>query len=177
MNGTRMTGVVAIVALAGMAFTVQGTQAQLTPKNEVDVAKATRYEAAAARIAVSRQFFDEAARYYEMAAKLRPAGDCQAVRDMMDASKLRFYLGDEGKAQWMLEDAADIALEYGDVKTAAKAYLDAAWIAHKRGGRHATAANKLVARAQKLAQSPLLGATERDALLGRIAAEVETGAM
>jgi hypothetical protein len=171
MNGTKMTGVVAIVAIAGMAFTVKGTQAQsAAARNGVDVAKAVRYEAAAARVATTKQYFGEAAHYFEMAAQLRPTGDCQAVKDMVDASRLRYYLGDEGKAQSLLENAGNVALQYGDVKTAAKSFLDAAWIARERGS-HAIVVQALISKAQKLAQSPLLDTSERDALLGRIAAE------
>ncbi len=172
MNGKRMMGVAAIVAIAGTAFTARASHAQsTTAKSEVDVSKAMRYEDAAARSSASRQYFKEAARYYETAATLRPAGDCQGVRDMVEASRIRYYLGDEGKAQSLLQDAGDIALQYGDVHTAAKAFLDAAWIARQRG-QHASVVQTLLARAQKLAQSPLLDAGDRDALLGRIAADV-----
>lgn len=171
MNGKRMMGVAAVVAIAGTAFTATASQAQsTTAKTEVDVAKAMRYEDAAARSAKSRTFFKEAARYYETAAGLRPAGDCKGVQDMVEASRINYYLGDERKAQSQLETAGEIALQYGDVGTAAKAFLDAAWIARQRG-QHAVVVRNLLARAQKLAQSPLLDASDRDALLGRIAAD------
>jgi len=171
MNGTKGMGAVAIVAFAGMTFAASGVQAQSARSGqEVDVAKATRYEAAAARVGTAREFFNEAARYLETAAALRPAGDCQAIEDMVQASRLRFYLGDEGKAQSTLEEAAELALTYGDVGTAARTFLDAAWIARTRG-RHATVVQGLISRAQKLAQSPLLAPAEREALMGRIAAD------
>lgn len=169
MNGTRMKGAVAIVAFAGMAFPISGVQAQSSANHEVDVAKAERYEDAAARSGTSREFFEESAKYWETAAKLRPAGDRQAVRDMVNASRVRYYLGDKGKAQSLLEDAGEIAMAYGDVPTAARSFLDAAWIAQDRG-RQKLVVQDLVSRAKKLAQSPLLDAVQRDALLGRIAA-------
>ncbi len=172
MNGMRMKGAVAFVAFAGMAFTANGMLAQSASGQEsVDVAKAQRYEAAAARVGKSMEFFNEAAKYWEAAAKLRPAGDCQAVQDMVEASRLKFYLGDEGKAQSLLQDAGEIAITYGDVATAARVFLDAAWIAESRG--QATVVQNLISRAQKLAQSPLLTDRDRNALLSRIAADAD----
>jgi len=88
------------------------------------------------------------------------------------ASRLRFYTGDEGKAQSLLEDAGQIAWAYGDVATAARVFLDAAWIAGTRGQGTVVVGN-LISRAQKLAQSPLLTADERDALLERISSEAD----
>lgn len=172
MNGMRMKGAVAIVAFAGMAFTANGMMAQSTSTEDgVNVAKAMRYEAAADRVGKSMEFFNEAAKYWEKAAALRPAGDCQAVQDMVEASRLRYYLGDEGKAQSLLEDAGEVAWTYGDVATAARAFLDAAWIAQERG--QATVVHTLISRAKKLAQSPLLTVDQREALLGRILAEAD----
>ena len=171
MNGTRMKGAVAIVAFAGMAFGASALQAQSGSGHEVDVAKAQRYEAAAERVGNTMEFFDEAARYWEAAASLRPEGDCQAVQDMVNASRLKFYLGNKGKAQSLLQDAGEIAIAYGDVGTAARVFLDAAWIARTRG--QATVVQNLLSKAQKLAQSPLLEESQRDALLARIAADAD----
>jgi ATP/maltotriose-dependent transcriptional regulator MalT len=171
MNGTRMKGAVAIVAFAGMAFGTSALRAQSGSSQEVDVAKAQRYEAAAERVGKTMEFFNEAAKYWEEAASLRPEGDCQAVQDMVNASRLKFYLGDKGKAQSLLQDAGEIAMAYGDVGTAARVFLDAAWIARARG--QATVVQNLLTKAQKLAQSPLLEESQRDALLARIAADAD----
>lgn len=172
MNGTRMAGGAVIAALVAMAFTAGTSQAQSSEaSNAKDLAKAAKYEATAQSVQKNVGQFAEAARYYEAAAKLRPTGDQNAVEDMVNASRLKFYLGDKAGAQYGLEHAGDIALQYGDVHTAAKCFLDAAWVAQRRGSDQAAAMRSLLTRARNLAQSPLLDSAARDALLGRIASD------
>ena len=62
--------------------------------------------------------------------------------------------------------AAGHALARGDLREAALAYLDAAWIAQEQ--RNPRKVWELGHRAEMLADSPLLGAKDRAAILGRI---------
>lgn len=166
MNGMKMRGGVAIVAFLGMAFGAGTLQADPGPRGRVDIAKALRYEAAAESVGRTPEFFQQAAEYLEAAADFRPEGDSQGVQDLVSASRLRFYAGDEGRAQSLLKEAGEVALAYGDVGAAAEAFLDAAWIARKRG--LAPVAQDLLSRAHKLTQSPLLEESQRSVLLSRI---------
>lgn len=58
--------------------------------------------------------------------------------------------------------SGELALEYGDLTTATGSFLDAAWIAQRRG--QGTVARNLVSRARRLAHSPLIDAQDRELL-------------
>ena len=62
--------------------------------------------------------------------------------------------------------AADHALARGDLRNAALAYLDAAWIAQEQ--RNHRQVYELGHRAEMLAESPLLASSDREAILQRI---------
>jgi hypothetical protein len=65
-----------------------------------------------------------------------------------------------------MANAAGHALARGDLRAAALAYLDAAWIAQEQ--KKPGLVWELGHRAEMLADSPLLGAADRAAILRRI---------
>jgi hypothetical protein len=65
-----------------------------------------------------------------------------------------------------MAQAAGQALARGDLRAAALAYLDAAWIAQEQ--KKPRQVWELGHRAEMLADSPLLGASDRAAILQRI---------
>lgn len=152
----------AIVAIS--VFTAVPATAQTTYK--ADGLKAVELESQARQLTTNVRGFSSAASLYRKAASLRVEGDPQGIRDLIQAGRLYFYVGKTGRATDSLASAGRIAIQFGDVVTAAQAYLDAAYAADANGDR--TKAFDLATRAQKLAQSPLIDAAERSALLARI---------
>ncbi len=113
----------------------------------------------------------EAAQLYRDAARLREPGDPLALRDRVWAGRLSYYVGNERQAYRDLLEAADLALETGDVIVAAHTYLDAGWVAHRMGWD--ADAHELADRARRLSLSPLLASAEKSRVLGRLAPEDE----
>ena len=125
---------------------------------EASLAEIEMIEAAARHLAADADW-DRAAALLRRAAELRPVGDAAAVRNLLRAGRLAFYEGHEEQAVRDFEAAGRRALDRGDVIASANAFTDGAWVA-KADGRPAKA-NELLARAQMLAQSPLLGRDDR----------------
>ena len=109
--------------------------------------------------------WDRAASLLRRAADLRPAGDPQAVRNLIKAARISFYDGDETQALRDFEAAGQRAMAMGDVIVAANAFTDAAWVANGRG--LGARAHDLLNRAQLLATSPLIPEAARDILKTR----------
>jgi hypothetical protein len=107
-----------------------------------------------------------AADLYRQAAELRGAGDAVAVQDLETAARLEFYQGSGRQAVRDLEAAGQRALGVGDIFSAAKAFVDAAWVAGRDG--QSIRARELIQTVQLLAQSPLLSSTERTHIEGRL---------
>ncbi len=129
------------------------------------IADIEKIEAAAAKQLASDGDWSRAAALFREAAGLRPAGDATAVADLLRAGRIAFYEGRERQAVRDFEAAGERALERGDVIGAADAFTDAAWVARADGRR--AEANALLARAQLLANSPLLERGARDRLRAR----------
>lgn len=167
MNGMRMWGMGAIVALSAALSGPTGLDAQIASATG-DQVRAANLEKQAETLATSRAGFDEAEGLFRKAADLRD-GTLQAVSPRRMAGRLAYYLGNLDRAYRDFEEAGETALEWGDVVNAANAFLDAAWVARENGqGRQAVA---MLSRARKLSHSPLIAAVDRRALEGRIAAQ------
>jgi hypothetical protein len=110
--------------------------------------------------------YDEAAKLLLRAAETRSVGDPMRVQDVILASRLTFYRGDETKARALMVRAAEEAAATGDVITAAHAYMDAAFIA--REAKETEGIGDLVRKAEMLAHSPLIGQADREGILVRI---------
>lgn len=124
-------------------------------------------EARAAQLASSGlDRLTEAASLYRKAASLRSEHDPQGVQNLITAGRLTYYAGKRRKAVADLVKAGDRALRYGDVASAATAYLDAGWVAQRSG--RSDHAYDLTMKGARLSQSPLLDETQRQLLTDRV---------
>ena len=121
----------------------------------------------------------EAQALYEQQGKLRKAAALHvkeaakrtaadpALSDALDrAGRLYAYTGDAVRGQMLMVKAARAALGRGDVLRGAHRLLDAAFIALQ--ARDSEAALELTTEAQLLSLSPLIGSSDRVAILRRI---------
>jgi hypothetical protein len=122
------------------------------------------HEAAAALVAAHR--YRDAARLHRRSAELRPAEDPLGFRCLSEAAALVYAAGDRSAARAGMARAAGHALARGDLRGAALAYLDAAWIAQEQ--KNPKQVWELGHRAEMLAESPLLGMSDRSAIMRRI---------
>jgi hypothetical protein len=122
------------------------------------------HEAAVALVAAHR--WGDAARLHRRSAQLRDADDPLGFRCLKDAAALAYASGDRSGARSDMAAAAGQALARGDLREAALAYLDGAWIAQEQ--KNPRQVWELGHRAEILADSPLLGAADRAAILRRI---------
>jgi hypothetical protein len=122
------------------------------------------HDAAVALVAAHR--WRDAARLHRRSAALRAPDDPQGFKCLTNAAALAYASGDRSGAREDMADAAAQALARGDLRAAALAYLDAAWIAQEQNDPRQVW--DLGHRAEMLAASPLLGASDRDAILQRI---------
>ena len=122
------------------------------------------HEAAVALVAAHR--WGDAARLHRRSAQLRDADDPLGFRCLKEAAALAYAVGDRAGARADMAAAAAQALTRGDLREAALAYLDAAWIAQEQ--KNPRQVWELGHRAEMLADSPLLGAADRAAILRRI---------
>jgi len=122
------------------------------------------HEAAATLVAAHR--LRDAARLHRRSAELRAPEDPFGFRCLNEAAALAWFAGDRAAARADLAKAADHALARGDLRSAALAYLDAAWVAQEQ--KNPRQVWELGRRAEMLADSPLLGASDRAAILQRI---------
>jgi hypothetical protein len=122
------------------------------------------HEAAEGLVAAHR--YRDAARLHRRSAELRPAEDPLGFRCLSEAAALVYAAGDRAAARGNLALAADHALARGDLRNAAMAYLDAAWIAQEQ--RNPRQVYELGHRAEMLSESPLLGTSDRAAIMQRI---------
>ena len=122
------------------------------------------HEAAAALVAAHR--YGDAARLHRRSAQLRDAEDALGFRCLKEAAALAYAAGDRSGARADMAAAASQALARGDLRLAADAYLDAAWIAQEQ--KNPRQVWELGHRAEMLADSPLLGLSDRTAIMQRI---------
>jgi len=123
-------------------------------------------EEAARNLFPNPKRYGEAVKLFLKAAELRAPADPMRVSDLVMASRLSFYRGDAEKARALMERAADEALTYGDVVTAAQTYLDAAFLAQEAKDRESV--KRLAKRAEQLSNSPLLAADQRANIRRRV---------
>jgi ATP/maltotriose-dependent transcriptional regulator MalT len=153
----------ALLALLPAAVAAQSTNGAAAP--DLARADAMHKEADALIQDQDTKNWKEAARLYEVAAKLRGAEDPASIGERVLAGELQHYLGSLSRAQDNLETAAEGALRYGRVLESAKLYLNAAFIAQERG--QAADVATLVRNAERLARSPHLSQDECDCILTR----------
>jgi tetratricopeptide (TPR) repeat protein len=158
-----------LAALAALLVGVPGLEAQSTAPATDEakrIALAEQLEQQAQEATKEIKNFKKASSLYREAAKT--LGDHpDAANHLVQAGRLAYYTGDEGRAIEDFRTAGEQALEWGDVLVAAQSFLDAAWIAaeEERGAE----AIELAQRAERLSSSPLIERQERASLLSRIA--------
>jgi hypothetical protein len=111
--------------------------------------------------------YGQAVKLFVRAADMRDPGDPVRVSNLVMASRLSFYAGKNTRATQLMQRAADEALAAGDVVRAANAYIDASHLALEDG--NVELIPELVKKAQLLTASPLIAATDRKAILARLA--------
>jgi hypothetical protein len=108
----------------------------------------------------------DAARLYRRSAELRPAEDPVGFQCLNEAAALAYAVGERSAARNDMAKAAEHALARGDLRAAAHAYLDAAWIAQEQ--KKPRQVWELGHRAEMLGHSPLLGESDRATIFQRI---------
>jgi hypothetical protein len=155
----------ALFALPGAA------PAQYRLPTLVSAVKADSLHDAAISLAAAGRLRD-AASLHRRSAELRSAEDPAGFRCLSEAAALAYYARNPTQARNDMARAAGHALARGDLRTAALAYLDAAWIAQEQ--KKPRQVWELGHRAEMLAESPLLGVSDRAAILRRIKRVPET---
>jgi hypothetical protein len=110
--------------------------------------------------------WEEAAKLHVAAARHLDANDAGQFFGYQRGGLLYFYVGDFADARKNLERAAEVADATGDLVTAANAWVDAAFAAIAEG--YAGKKREFVRNARALADSDLMTAEERDAVVRRI---------
>ena len=162
MIASRLTIAGVLLATAGLPGAV-AAQYRL-PTLVSSVRADSLHEAAAALVAEHR--WRAAARLHRRSADLRAADVPLGFRCLSEAAALAYATGDRTAARGDMAKAAGQALARGDLRAASLAYLDAAWIAQEQ--KDPRQVWELGHRAEMLADSPLLSAADREAILRRI---------
>jgi len=160
---TRHTSI-AIVLLATIGLPAAGS-AQYRLPNIVSANKADSLHDSAVQFAQTGRW-QEAARLYRRSAEFRAVEDPIGLQCLTDAAAVAYAAGDRSAARSDMAHAAERALARGDIRSAAMAYLDAAWIAQEQ--RKPDRVWDLGHRAELLAESPLLSENDRSAIQRRI---------
>jgi hypothetical protein len=157
------------LAVAGALFAILAVPATASAQYRlpalVSSAKAdSLHEAAAAMVTAHR--WRDAARLHRRSAELRAADDPLGFRCLTEAAAIAYATRDRSGARADMAKAAEHALARGDLRSAAMAYLDAAWIAQEQNKPRQVWEHGH--RAELLAASPLLPAADRAAIVQRI---------
>lgn len=158
------------LSIAGVLFATLSLPAVATAQYQlpglVSSVKADSLHEAAVALARTTHRWGDAARLHRRSAELRSADDPLGFRCLTEAAALAYASNDRSGARTAMADAAGQALARGDLRAAALAYLDAAWIAQEQ--KNPRQVWELGHRAEMLADSPLLGPSDRAAILQRI---------
>ena len=166
MGGTlrissALLGAVALT-LSASAVTAQSVDYPDNPS----VAEAEQLESEAEAYLGDMSRWGKAAKQFREAAGKRPHGDAKAIEDLMTAGRLSYYTGGVLRALRDLGHAGERALQEGYVRLAARAFADAAWVAHESGAREEV--RRYAERAQLLMHSPTIDDEFREELRTRL---------
>ena len=159
---SRASVIVVLLATAGLPGAA-GAQYRLP--TIVSSVKADSLQEAAVGLRMAGRWRD-AARLYRRSAEFRAAEDPLAYQSLTEAAALAYAAGDRSGARTDMAQAAERALARGDLRAAALAYLDAAWIAQEQ--EKPRQVWEFGHRAEILAASPLLSESDRGVILQRI---------
>ena len=168
MSLIRKAGIMAILVAASTSAEPVSGQAMQSFGNEdkVDIERAEQLEAEAMEALRRTSGVRKAASLFRKAAELRPEGDPIAIFDLGRAGQLSFYSNDLKTARRTLLDAAEAAIQTGDVVAGANALIDVVHIAAEL--RDPQTAFESYERARLLTGSPLLSSNQRDQLNYRL---------
>jgi len=155
---------VAGLLLATLGLPTAATAQYRLPVLVSSVRADSLHDAAAALVTAHR--WRDAARLHRRSAELRAPDDPLGYTCLTEAAALAYASSDRSAARDDMAEAAGQALARGDLRAAALAYLDAAWIAQEQ--KNPRQVWELGHRAELLAASPLLGPSDRAAILRRI---------
>ena len=159
---SRASAIMVLLATAGLPG---AAAAQYRLPTIVSVVKADSLQAAAFALRTEGRWRD-AARLYRRSAEFRAAEDSVGFQCLTEAAALAYAAGDRSAARTDMAHAAERAMARGDLRAAALAYLDAAWIAQEQ--KKPRQVYEFGHRAEILAASPLLSESDRGAILQRI---------
>jgi hypothetical protein len=158
----RLSTAGVLLAAAGLPATAA---AQYRLPTIVSSVRADSLHDAAMALEAAHRWGD-AARLHRRSAQLRPAEDPLGFRCLSEAAALAYAGSERTVARGDMAKAAGNALARGDLRAAALAYLDAAWIAQEQ--KNPRQVWELGHRAEMLADSPLLAPFDRAEILRRI---------
>lgn len=164
-KGTILGGAVLVAAIAATPARAQDRPTYELPAIEVTVLQTGLHQRAMELYEVPERWA-EAADLHRQAAEGLLDNDAGQFFGFSRASLLYFYAGETGMARRSMERAARVAEATGDVLTAANAWVDAAFIAVAED--YAGKRREYVAEARTLADSDLVSAESRAAILARI---------
>lgn len=159
---SRATAAMVVVAAAGLP---SAAAAQYRLPTIVSSVKADSLHEVAVGLRTTGRWRD-AARLYRRSAEFRAADDSLGSQCLTEAAALAYAAGDRSAARTDLAHAAERSLARGDLRAAALAYLDAAWIAQEQ--QKPGQVWEFGHRAEILAASPLLTESDRGTILQRI---------
>jgi hypothetical protein len=169
MKAQITAGAMAVILTAGLGLS--SAAAQVPAETEQVLAMVTAVEQRMERGEFTEAARLEAARLHIALAETYGEGTPEAVESLRTAA---FYIG-MSNSRWssrLLANAADQALSYGDIDTAAHSLLDAfCSFGHSKKTFSEAEAEELhsyINRATRLAQSPLLTEAQRHAILVRV---------
>jgi hypothetical protein len=157
------------IALVSVLATVPArgqSQTATTPEQVSRLAHALELEQRAKALHTNPERASVAARLHRQSAHLRRANDPEAVESLAMAAYLFSYDNRPLAALNTMEEAADRALAMGDVFRAARAYVEAAFLADKQQDHAET--TRLGRKALLLASSTRITAEERTSIVKRI---------
>lgn len=161
-----MLVVVALVAAGTAQLNAQARAVSFVRDDGRNPVRAADLHAQARVLLMNTARYREAGAMLRQAASLRAPGDDAAVGDLVLAGKVYAYANDLGPARKALVDGAALALRFGDVVTAANAYVDAAFVALQ--ARDLESMRALTASAERLAGSRHITREQRMAIMMRI---------
>jgi hypothetical protein len=163
----------ALTALLGLAANAEAQTSTRDSNNgsavaaaPANISRAIALEAEANARLVQLNGPARTASLFERAARLRPENDPERVADLRMAGLMYRHAGRHAAARLLLEAAAEGALRYGDVVSAAHMFVDAAWAARMQGD--AEAVRRLAGKANCLAHSPLITVADAAGIRHRI---------
>jgi hypothetical protein len=161
MVANGLIGAITAIAMAS------GAQAQTSGSGtSEDVRRAFELENSAAVAQTDSRRWSQAAAMLREASRLRPENDPVALMDLRTAGAIYGTIGDLQRAKKTMLELAERAEEFGEIATAAHAFMDAAHVALRLEDPESV--RRFYSRAQRLAMSSHLTSDERRVITVRL---------